>query len=147
MTGYMARRQAPDTSGDDDGLIWADLWVNIAFVLFAVVSDPATTWLLQDTRLLTEGTEPATGQVLTLHLVPGPDGVPLLRETTADGRVLDADAATEAVTRALTTDPATTFLLAAAADLPSGTLMDTIADLERSGAGTITIARSVAEGN
>ena len=138
--------QRPELEPSDDGLLWADLWINIAFVLFALVSDPTTSWLLPDTRLLTQGTQEAPGTVLTLHLVADAEGTPVLREGTADGSLLDTDALAARLGDALKADPSTSIVLSVGATVPGMAILRTTSHLEQAGATYITLAQSITEG-
>ncbi len=138
-------RHRPELEADEDGLLWADLWINIAFVLFVLVTDPATSWLLSDTRLQTEGTRAAPGSVLNLHLVADSAGGAVLRDTTASGPVLDDAGLAARLATLLDADPETTVILAVGAALDAGTLLETTARIEQAGAPSITLAHSIQE--
>ena len=138
-----ALRPRPELEADEDGLLWADLWISIAFVLFVLVTDPATSWLLSDTRLQTEGTRAAPGSVLTLHLVADPAGTPVLREATATGPVLDDASLAARLGTLLEEDPDTTVVLSVGTTLPAGAVLETAARIEQAGIPSITLAQSI----
>lgn len=139
--------QRPELEAGDDGLLWADLWINIAFVLFALVSDPATSWLLPDTRFLTEGSETAPGTVLTFHLVANDDGETVLREGHTSGVILDTSALEDLLSVNLQADPSTSVVLAIGAGLTADAVLQTTVRLERAGARSITLAQSTVKGD
>ncbi|MDU8930064.1 hypothetical protein RXV86_21975 [Alisedimentitalea sp. MJ-SS2] len=125
---------------DDDGLLWADLWVNIAFVLFTIVVDPQTKWVLPELKLHTQGRASEPMQVVTLFVDYSPQQDVMLRLDAPDGSILSKDKDVEAVVSAAKNDDANAaFRIVVSGQEPSGILLDAVAKLERAGAADVTL--------
>jgi hypothetical protein len=131
---------------DDDGLLWADLWVNIAFVLFTILMDPQTSWVLPDLQMHTQGRTAEPLRVVTLFVGQKSNGDVLLRLESPDGEILTEDEQIMTlVSSAKSEDPDAAFRIVVSGREPSAVLLDTIAKLERAGASDITLQQTQPE--
>jgi hypothetical protein len=123
---------------DTEGMLWADIWINICFVLFVVVSDPATKSILSGADLSTAGGRAAKSAVVQLYL--GTEQAPTLRLGSPTGTIVaDLEALKATVTEAYGKDPGTIFRLVVPGTTPAATLLASTRELELSGVKAIKV--------
>jgi hypothetical protein len=134
---------APDTSGDSEteGMLWADIWINLAFCLFAAVSEPAPQGVIPGPNVATQGGAAAHTEVVQFYLRDG--SAPILRLGSATGTLVgeDGDLA-NTIAAAYGRDPQATFVIVAPGAVPASSLILAAARLERAGAKALTLALS-----